>query len=299
MKLRDFFTITYGEWYVYYRNSCTEWKKLETQKGYWYADPILLKYHDETYLFTEAFENKKQIGRIAVSKFVNGEFTIPHEIIRKPYHMSYPCVFEYNDNVYMIPESSQNRTLELYKAKDRELLNWEFIKVLAQDVNWVDTTVFKNKFNIYLITYIQDVDKYITEIYTLNMNNLSITRCCSFFSKENVYRPAGNIFECEGVYYRPVQYNINCYGEKMQILRVNVDDCDWKGTIVAEYTVETLGLKKVCKTHTYGKSENIEVVDALQNYKTLLAPYYVFRRKVHNLHYRIKKCENLYKRRKV
>lgn len=145
MNIKSIFTTQYGEWCVFYKIKESNWRNLKTKRGYWYADPILFEYKDGIYLFTEAFQKNRQVGSLAVSKLVDGEFTEPKEIIRKSYHLSYPCVFQYDNVVYMIPESSQNRTLELYRALDDSLEKWEIVKVLLYDIECVDTTVFEYK----------------------------------------------------------------------------------------------------------------------------------------------------------
>ena len=169
----------------------------------------MFEYKDGIYLFTEAFQKNRQVGSLAVSKLVDGEFTEPKEIIRKSYHLSIPCVFQYDNVVYMIPESSQNRTLELYRALDDSLEKWEIVKVLLYDIECVDTTVFEYKSRLYLLTYSQKLGDYITKVYILDIDELKISDVYSISKNDNIYRPAGKIFEKDGTYFRPVQYNLN------------------------------------------------------------------------------------------
>ena len=57
----------------------------------------------------------------------------------------------------MLPETSQNRTLELYVAEDDSLLDWRQIKVICENINCVDTTVFVNEQDVYLISYFRNL----------------------------------------------------------------------------------------------------------------------------------------------
>lgn len=288
MGIKSIFTTKYGEWCVFYKKQGTDWVELKGKKGYWYADPILFKHKNQVYLFTEAFQNNRQIGRLAVSKYINGTFTEPKEVIRRPYHLSYPCVFEYKDTVYMIPESSQNHTLEIYKALDESLENWEFEKEILKDIQCVDTTVFEYRSIIYLITYIEKNPNYITKVYTLDMNKLDVNEVYSISKNENTCRPAGKIIEKGGTFFRPVQYNINTYGEKIRLLEINPAKNDWMGRVKCECTVNSFGVNDMLKTHTYSQVQEISAIDALHEYVTLLSPYYVLRRKCHNFYYKIK-----------
>ena len=288
MNIKSIFTTQYGEWCVFYKIKESNWRNLKTKRGYWYADPILFEYKDGIYLFTEAFQKNRQVGSLAVSKLVDGEFTEPKEIIRKSYHLSYPCVFQYDNVVYMIPESSQNRTLELYRALDDSLEKWEIVKVLLYDIECVDTTVFEYKSRLYLLTYFQKLGEYITKVYILDIDELKISDVYSISKNDNIYRPAGKIFEKDGTYFRPVQYNLNSYGEKMRLLKIDLDKNDWIGTVVDEYTVDSFGLDNMSKTHTYSQIQDVCTIDALHEYRTFLAPYYIYRRKFHNFYFRVK-----------
>ena len=47
-------------------------------------------------------------------EYVAGNWTNPKVVISNKYHMSYPFVFNYEGVCYMIPESAENGSLELY-----------------------------------------------------------------------------------------------------------------------------------------------------------------------------------------
>lgn len=103
-------------------------------KKYWYADPILVSDRSGTYLFAEAFERKKRIGRISVSTVSDvGEIGEPKLIISEPHHMSFPFVFEWNEKYYMIPETSENNSIKLYMAKSFPY-DWQIGKKLVDSV---------------------------------------------------------------------------------------------------------------------------------------------------------------------
>lgn len=290
MKIKDVFTTKYGEWQVYYSVAGGAWTTLHGSKGYWYADPTLISYQENIYLFTEAFQNSSQIGRIAVSKLNNGVFSKPEIIINKPYHLSYPCVFEYENRVYMLPETSQNRTLELYVAEDDSLLDWRQIKVICENINCVDTTVFVNEQDVYLISYFQEPNNYSTVVYKLNMINYSIAEVFRKSDRLNISRPAGKVFmnKESNEFYRPVQYNENCYGEKMRILKINPNMNDWMGVEDKQISIEDLHINLIRRTHTFNSVNDIIVVDGLIEHKTLMAPYFVIKRKLHNLKFKMR-----------
>ena len=83
----------------------------------WFADPMLVEANGKTYLFYEAVLGDK--GHIEVAEVKNdctlGETKI---VLQDECHYSYPFVFQYNGVWYMIPESSQDKTIRLYKSVD-------------------------------------------------------------------------------------------------------------------------------------------------------------------------------------
>ncbi|MCD8025717.1 MAG: hypothetical protein LUF33_01970 [Clostridiales bacterium] len=82
------------------------------RKG-WYADPFLFEYEDDTYLFAEYFSYKLRRGIIVCSKYdkLKDKFDKYKEIISEAYHLSYPFVFKYNDEIYMMPEANESKNI--------------------------------------------------------------------------------------------------------------------------------------------------------------------------------------------
>lgn len=116
-------------------------KCIPYSKDYWYADPLTFGYDNKVYLFTEAFDRKDFIGRIAVSTVDNeGKISIPKVIIKENYHMSFPYVFQWNDDIFMIPESCENMSINLYRClKFPE--RWELEAQFSTSEQFVDAVV--------------------------------------------------------------------------------------------------------------------------------------------------------------
>jgi hypothetical protein len=78
---------------------------------------------------------KGHIGVIALDP--SGRWDEAHPVLERPYHLSYPCVFADGRDLFMVPESANNRTVELYRCTafpDR----WEPVEVLLDGVRAVD-----------------------------------------------------------------------------------------------------------------------------------------------------------------
>ena len=108
---------------------------------FWYADPILFSHRGNEYLFMESFDMRTQLGSIACAGFdEEGRLSKPQIIIQEPYHMSFPMVFSWNDNLYMIPETSGNRSLNLYRCEG-DIWQWKLVKSFPVEERLVDTVV--------------------------------------------------------------------------------------------------------------------------------------------------------------
>lgn len=106
---------------------------------FWYADPILTTYRGEEVLLMESFDMRTQLGSIACARFgKDGKLSKPQVIIQEPYHMSFPMVFFWQDDLYMVPETCGNRSLNLYRC-DGEITEWTLVKSFPVKERLVDT----------------------------------------------------------------------------------------------------------------------------------------------------------------
>jgi len=107
-----------------------------------YADPIVFRHNDSTTIFFEDLASKTGLGRISYTILGDdGSWSQPAEALSRPYHLSYPFVFCDAGQVFMIPETSSNRTVELYEAV-RFPDQWRLRSILLDDIHAADATVF-------------------------------------------------------------------------------------------------------------------------------------------------------------
>jgi hypothetical protein len=69
------------------------------------ADPFLFRRNDRWFLFFEIVSQINWRGEISYASSDDGiRWTYGSLIIQEPFHMSYPYVFEWGGDIYMIPE---------------------------------------------------------------------------------------------------------------------------------------------------------------------------------------------------
>jgi len=87
----------------------------DSAKGSIWADPHVVRSDNDKdfVVFFEEYLYRRKKGHIsAFTISQDGRYTQPCKVLERPYHLSYPFVFKWDGDHYMIPESSENRTIE-------------------------------------------------------------------------------------------------------------------------------------------------------------------------------------------
>ena len=127
-------------WQVALRADKSEFQVVRDDGRRYYADPFLLQHGGRTFLFVEEYVYAERRGSIAMAEVIGDRLaSAPVPVLSRPYHLSYPHVFEADGEILMIPETGENRTLELYRATEFPL-KWELVKVLMKDGVYSDAT---------------------------------------------------------------------------------------------------------------------------------------------------------------
>lgn len=216
-----------GEWKVAYRarNEINDYYRMvDAPKGMCIADPFLYEVDGRHYLFAEMFDIKKNKAAIGCYTFAEGVPKYLGKVIEESYHMSYPCVFEYKGAHYMIPETSANLSIDLYKAV--EFPNkWEKVRSLCTGTRYVDTTVMKQNDTYYAVSYRKEKHHWYLDAFILDMANQRLSPIATKEYTTNTGRPAGGF--CTGnCLMRPAQNCAKKYGESIILYQVDRFDCE-------------------------------------------------------------------------
>jgi len=83
------------------------------------ADPFMLRRDNTWYMFFEVMHNETQRGEIGLATSNDAlAWTYERIVLREPFHLSYPHVFEWRGDYYMLPETLNPGAVCLYKALD-------------------------------------------------------------------------------------------------------------------------------------------------------------------------------------
>jgi hypothetical protein len=110
--------------------------------GRFYADPCVLEHDGVDHVFFEEWRADLGKGVISWMRRDGDRFTPPEQVLECPYHLSYPFVFRAGGDIFMIPESSAARRIELYRAVDFPQ-RWEPAEILVDGIAAADATVLE------------------------------------------------------------------------------------------------------------------------------------------------------------
>lgn len=105
------------------------------------ADPFMVQSGDAWHLFFQVMNSATRKGEIGLATSGNGRYWQYRRIVlREDFHLSFPCVFRWNDDFYMVPESVQAGAIRLYRAVSFPN-QWEFVKNLVEGQH-ADPSIF-------------------------------------------------------------------------------------------------------------------------------------------------------------
>jgi hypothetical protein len=188
--------------------------------------------------------------------------------LQEPYHLSYPSVFLWSGKHYMVPESSENRTIDLYECISFPN-KWQKKLTLMERVSAVDTTLFHCNGKWWMFTAIAEneeafpnvelfifcSDELLSQEWRPHVQNPVI-------SDGTRARPAGAIFLEGNRIYRPSQDCSKSYGYGFDLNEITVlSETDFSERTVTSVRPGSDSLAKA--THTFARAGRLTVVDAL------------------------------------
>ncbi len=244
-------------------------RKLLSPEGIFWADPFVVAGDDCYWIFVEEFVYKKDRAHLSVLKLdKKGNLIDNHKIIERPYHMSYPFIFKIKDSYYMIPETSKNKTIELYKCVDFPY-RWEFERNIMENISAVDSTLFRFNNKWWLFTAIDqtaNISGCSAELFLYYTDDLFSGLWISHplnpvVSDIRTARPAGNLFVSDGKIYRPSQNCSGRYGIGFNINHIaKLTENEYEETLISE--VKPVWDKKLKGTHTLNFDTGFTIIDA-------------------------------------
>lgn len=254
---------------------------------YWYADPIPFTIKGNDYVFVEMYDRFSKIGKIGVSEIKNGKMLLPKLIINNRIHMSFPSIFEYKKNIYMVPEASESECILVYKMGET-VWDWKLYKSININTKIVDIIAREDNDKIILLGGVLSGENLLkTHRMIIVLDNLDNSNDNNYEigyveEKDTLYeRNAGRILNKGEKTYLVTQESTNHdYGMYLQLHEILSFD---KNSIITKYlstkTVNDYNISlnrvmyRTIGTHTYGYiGSGLEVIDIAGN-KLSMIPF--------------------------
>jgi len=231
-----------------------------------WADPFPVVHDGRTFVFIEEQLFAEPFGHVSVLELhPDRTLSTPRAVLRRPYHLSYPFVFRWAEQWYLLPESFDGGRLELLRAKHFPY-EWETDRILLEEAV-ADATMAQIEGQWWMFAAKMPAPG-------LDCDELHLYRGPSPLGPWTAHprnpvrrdvstsRPAGRLVFHDGHWWRPVQDGSKRYGYAIRwhrILRLDDEGLEEDlGPVVLP--VVRRGLLAV---HTMNTADGVSLVDGL------------------------------------
>jgi hypothetical protein len=237
------------------------------EKDRYWGDPFIIKRENQYYIFVEEKLYATGLGRIVCLTLDEQGNLYSHPVVlERPYHLSYPFIFDFQGELYMLPETASQRTLEIYRCTHFPD-EWTLVKTLMTDIYAVDATLLEHQDNWWLFANVKGpggssldalhlfyAKNPLTEKWTPHPRNPIVRDIRSA-------RPAGRIFMQDGKLIRPSQDSSRRYGYAITFNRIlKLSEHEYEEA--AENIFAPRG-GDMLATHTFNQAGDMTVLDAV------------------------------------
>ncbi len=206
----------------------TDMKPVELPKNEFWADPFFFTYLDTKYVFFENYSYKTKRGKISCGILKDEKVINVVDVLVLDYHLSFPFIFEEDGSIYLMPETSENKRLEIYRCTDFPTV-WELFSTAFEGEAVADTVLFNDTQNqkwLFMNKRIVPSTSMENELYIYKIDSLKLTDIQPHSQNPVIIdcrsaRNAGPIFEHKGRLFRPSQRNVDgIYGRALNINKI-------------------------------------------------------------------------------
>ncbi len=177
------------------------------------ADPFMVRVGDEWLMFFEVFDYRQRKGKLAFARSQDGyKWNYQRIILAEDFHLSYPYVFEFESNWYLIPESCEANSVRLYRAKQFPD-TWEFVTEILVGQRFVDASILNFNGLWWLFVGVEPTDRdacnALKLYYADNLVGNWIEHPMSPIVSDNsqISRPAGRMRNIDNL---PIRFTQDC-----------------------------------------------------------------------------------------
>jgi len=241
-------------------------KKIPNPKNRYLADPFIIYQNGEHYCFVEDYDYSIGRGCISVYKITPNSYEELGVALLEDFHLSFPFLFKFNDELYMCPETREKNEIRIYKCEEFPL-KWSFHKTVMKNIAAVDTLILPYEKKWWLFTNI-DMSSFGDMSSQLQIFHGSDPFTDNWIPHEKnpvVFDPlkarnGGLIIDNAGIYRAYQRQGFDIYGEAVGLAKINA-------LTMSEYSEEVLFeiepefFKGIEGCHTYNFIHGLAVFD--------------------------------------
>jgi len=208
------------------------WLHHYAPRGTYWADPFLVAQGGKQWVFFEEFLWRRDKGHLSCAEVRSHSLGPVTPVLQRRYHLSYPCAFRHDGHLWMIPDSSANGTVDLYRCVDFPR-GWRLERRLFHGLDAADTTPYFDGTRWWLFTSIRT-----RGADALNSRQLALYSTHDLLVGDLTPHPINGEARYAGDFHgtgrsagplyldssqrliRPTQFNHTRYGERIRLMHV-------------------------------------------------------------------------------
>ncbi|MEM5516246.1 hypothetical protein WNY37_04745 [Henriciella sp. AS95] len=206
----------------------------------YYADPFLWEKDGETFCFFEVFDYATQKGHISAGRLGDNGLEDVAPVLKTDYHLSFPFLFEYQDELFMMPETCGAKRIETWRCVEFPH-KWVREATILDDVIAADSSLVQIGEDWWLFTNISTdpFGEMNSELHLYKADSPAMTKLTPHALNPVVFdtrtaRNGGRILEQDGAYFRMSQDNSHGrYGYGLNVMKIDhISLNDYRETMV-------------------------------------------------------------------
>ena len=185
------------------------------------ADPFMVREKDRWYMFFEAVDQLERKGKIGLAESKDGlRWKYRQVVLTETCHLSYPYVFKWQDQYYMIPETFSKKAIRLYRAVDFPT-KWEYVQDLIEGP-YADSSIVRFNGRWWIITADPRGNRKMYVFFARDLTGPWYDHPLNpiYINNQHFARPGGRIIFDEGKLYRFAQDDYKLYGNKLWAFQI-------------------------------------------------------------------------------
>lgn len=221
------------------------YKPLKMPKDEFWADPFLFTYNNVDFLFFENYSYQTKRGKISCGIVKENNLIDIVDVLDLGYHLSYPYIFEENGDIFLMPETSANKRLEIYRAVEFPT-KWELFTTAFEGELVADASFYTDEQNskwLFINKQAAETAPLNSELFIYKVDSIKLNKLQSHAQNPviidaRVARNGGELFTYKNKLYRPSQRNIDgIYGRALNINEI-------EKLTLEEYIEKTVSIHK-------------------------------------------------------